>query len=62
MTFANGGLWDHVYAYAWNGDGDSAVPLVGAWPGTEIEKTGTEKVYPSDYPVILDIYTFTYRG
>lgn len=59
VTFINGGRWEHVYAYAWNGDGDTAEQLTGEWPGTEIEKNG-EQVNVCGIP--FDVYSFTYTG
>jgi len=38
-TFDNAANWEHVYAYTWT-DGDPKVEQLGAWPGTEITKSG----------------------
>ncbi len=32
--------WTTVKAYAWTGDGDAAIKLLGEWPGTAISKSG----------------------
>ena len=36
VYFKNGD-WKYVYAYAWSGDGESAVPYLGTWPGTAMK-------------------------
>lgn len=35
-TFTNNLGWEHVYAYAWKGDGETAVKLLGDYPGKEV--------------------------
>ncbi len=42
-TFTTNLGWEHVYAYAWSGDGDSKEQQLGVWPGREI--TATDGVY-----------------
>ena len=41
--------WSAVSAYVWTGEGASATPVNGAWPGGSITKVG-------------DYYTYTYTG
>ena len=57
VTFVNGLSWENVYAYAWTGEGDSATP-VAAWPGKQIEKTGTTTIGGLPY----DVYTYTFSA
>lgn len=58
-SFVNGEEWDDVYAYVYNGTGESAVKLEGDWPGTELETpTGTATYNGEDF----DAYTYTYMG
>ena len=54
-TFVNGALWENVYAYAWQGDGGSAVKLTGEMPGVKLSKTGTTTIGGNEY----DVYTFS---
>ena len=35
-TFTNNLGWEHVFAYAWTGNGETAVKLLGDYPGTEV--------------------------
>ena len=42
-TFTTNAGWEEVYAYAWTGDGDTAVKFLGDWPGTKLE--AAEGVY-----------------
>ena len=35
-TFATNFGWENVYAYAWSGDGETAVKFLGDWPGTKL--------------------------
>ena len=35
-TFTTNAGWEKVYAYAWSGDGESAVKFLGDWPGKEM--------------------------
>ena len=54
-TFVNGGEWEDVYAYVWNGNEQK----LGAWPGTKLEKTdATKAVGEKTY----DIYAVTFDG
>ncbi|MBQ9532759.1 MAG: starch-binding protein [Prevotella sp.] len=54
-TFVNGGEWEDVYAYVWNGN----ELKLGAWPGTKLEKTdATKAVGEKTY----DIYAVTFDG
>ena len=48
-TFTTDAGWENVYAYAWNGDGEGAVKLVGDFPGLQLEATA-------------GVYTFTYKA
>ncbi len=57
VTFVNGLSWTNVYAYAWTGDDDSATPIA-AWPGTQIEKTGTTTIGGLPY----DVYSYTFSA
>lgn len=45
--------WSNVNYYAWNSSGDSATELLGAWPGTAITTTYTDKDGKDYY-----VYTF----
>ena len=47
-TFTTDAEWATVYAYAWNGDGETAEKLTGEWPGQQLEASD-------------GIYTFTYK-
>ena len=41
VTFVNEAGWEgDIYAYAWTGDGESEVKLLGDWPGTQMENEG----------------------
>jgi len=48
-TFTTDAAWEKVYAYAWNGDGENAVKLVGDFPGQELTAED-------------GVYTFTYKA
>ena len=58
VTFVNGKWWPEVAAYAWSGDGASAVKVEGNWPGKLLSKTGTFEYDGVTY----DVYTYTYEG
>ncbi len=49
VTFTTNASWENVYAYAWNGSGDTAVKLVGDYPGQKLN-------------VAEGVYTFTYSS
>ncbi len=38
-TFTTNAKWEKAYAYAWSGEGESAVKFLGDWPGTPLEAT-----------------------
>lgn len=38
-TFTTDAGWENVYAYAWNGTGDAAKPILGDYPGKPLEAT-----------------------
>ena len=39
VTFVNEAGWEgDIYAYAWTGDGESEVKLLGDWPGTQMQQ------------------------
>lgn len=40
VQFKAPATWTTVKAYAWTGDGDAAIKLLGEWPGTAISKSG----------------------
>lgn len=41
VTFVNEAGWEgDIYAYAWTGEGESEVKLLGDWPGTQMENEG----------------------
>ena len=35
-TFQNTANWDAVHAYAWSGEGDNVVKMLGEWPGKQL--------------------------
>lgn len=55
ITFKTNLAWESVYAYAWSGDGDTAVKFLGDWPGTKV--TDVDKSN-DDY----DIYMLTFEA
>ena len=54
-TFKTNLVWESVYAYAWSGDGDTAVKFLGDWPGTKVTDVDDSN---DDY----DIYTLTFEA
>ena len=42
VQFANTAAWEAVNAYAWTGEGESAVEFLGEWPGTAMGLVDTE--------------------
>ncbi len=55
ITFKTNLVWESVYAYAWSGDGDTAVKFLGDWPGTKVTDVDDSN---DDY----DIYTLTFEA
>ena len=55
ITFKTNLVWESVYAYAWSGDGDTAVKFLGDWPGTKVTDVDDSH---DDY----DIYTLTFEA
>lgn len=55
VTFKTNLVWESVYAYAWSGDGDTAVKFLGDWPGTKVTDVDDSN---DDY----DIYTLTFEA
>ena len=58
-TFVNMPGWETVNAYAWNGEGDAAEQLNGAWPGEAAVKADANFSVPA-YSSDFDVYTKTY--
>ena len=54
-TFKTNLVWESVYAYAWSGDGDTAVKFLGDWPGIKVTDVDDSN---DDY----DIYTLTFEA
>ena len=49
VTFQTNADWTNVYAWAWNGSGETAENLCGEWPGQVLEASE-------------GVYTYTYNG
>ncbi len=55
VTLVNSAAWSTVNAYAWSGDGDTAIKKSGEWPGSVATK--------SDAKVgTFDTYTYTFEN
>lgn len=55
VTLVNSAAWSTVNAYAWSGDGDTAIKKSGDWPGSTATK--------SDAKVgTFDTYTYTFEN
>lgn len=55
VTLVNSAAWSTVNAYAWSGDGDTAIKKSGEWPGSTATK--------SDAKVgTFDTYTYTFEN
>lgn len=52
VQFKAPATWTTVKAYAWTGDGDAAIKLLGEWPGTAISKSGDK------YSVTIEATSF----
>ena len=52
MDFVNCAGWENVYAYTFNPE------TAGAWPGTQIEKSGTKTIDEVEY----DVYTYSLKA
>ncbi|MBQ6653453.1 MAG: starch-binding protein [Prevotella sp.] len=47
--FVNMAGWNAVKGYAWNGEGDGATPVSGAWPGDAVIDATAVPAYGSDF-------------